>query len=449
MDGHDASHERAVGATQVVERAGRPGDLLDLDASAVGEQLPGFALERAEPLGQVVHQLVVLTEAAGGLFGDPLQPVEREEDVRRFVAFLLELHEPRQRLLGDGHGSFAVRLRGPREDGELASVRHRERARSLCGDADGAPLEVDVLPEQVEQLTLAEPARNGELDERPHPSIRRDIEHGADLFGGEDALRPRLGLWHADLGERILVQESVLDSPVEHRLERAERLGERRRRAASLLDDVLLELTDGRLVDLRERRVLSERFGCMLARVPHALERVRLQVERDGVDVVLDECGECDLARLVAWDVPRVDLGFLLASSSLGRVTGHLPNGTDGLGVPLPIRAVPAEGPVLRATGLVLARAFLELDVDHGGLFRLLGSVSRIHVGVLRKLVPLGLLNDEALQFDPGVAVAPSDTARADPPALDEILKRLQCVSHVSSSFVESEIDDRLLRRHQ
>ncbi|MEZ6210743.1 MAG: hypothetical protein R3B46_05760 [Phycisphaerales bacterium] len=155
-----------------MQRAGRPGQFLELDFSFLGESLAGLSLDGAKALGQVVHQLVVGPEAVAGELGvDLLQAVEREEDVGGAVALTLQSGQQVDGLGGKGNRSLGVGLGGPFQDAKLAALRDEERAWALGCDADRAAVEVDVLPEEIQELALSKPAADGKPEECLPPEV--------------------------------------------------------------------------------------------------------------------------------------------------------------------------------------------------------------------------------------------------------------------------------------
>ncbi|MBX3323938.1 MAG: hypothetical protein KF757_13210 [Phycisphaeraceae bacterium] len=163
------------------------------------------------------------------------------------------------------------------------------------------------------------------------------------------------------------MQETVLDGPIEHRLERSKRLGERRWRAATLVDYVGLDPSNMGLGDLHQLDVLAERSLRMSAGVSNAFKAIALQVQTRGVKVVLDKLAKRDLGRLVAADLTRVDTGLLVASLRFGSALRDLADSTDRFGVALAISPEPTQRPVLDSLPVgQFDGSFVELDGDHG-----------------------------------------------------------------------------------
>ncbi len=262
------------------------------------------------------------------------------------------------------HDPFLVRLRFPRED-RIGLAPDREPPRILAGNGHGLAVKVQIGPMQAQQFRLAKPGRHRQLEEHPPPLAIGLGEHGLDFLGREDPLALRLSLALRFAGERVGRDQPLILRPPHDAVERLDRLSDRGRSAALVLE-VRLDPADFHWPDPVERDLAAERRIGMFDRVVVLDHRRGPHIGLDGLPVLSDERRERHPLGLVGGDHTAVDLRLLVAALRPGVPLRHLRQIADRLTVPLAVRADPAELPYL-PLGIASGRSlrFVETDARH------------------------------------------------------------------------------------
>ncbi|MBX3406667.1 MAG: hypothetical protein KF869_07880 [Phycisphaeraceae bacterium] len=125
------------------------------------------------------------------------------------------------------------------------------------------------------------------------------------------------------------MDQPILEGTVQHRLERAKRLGDRGLRHVGLVEQVSLEPADVAAADAGELRLASPCLDRVCSGVPDALDGVEFDRAADGFAVELDVLGEGGFLGAIPLDLPTADGLLFLAACVLGFVPGDFADHAD------------------------------------------------------------------------------------------------------------------------